>query len=53
VRNHYELAKVYVRQDRVGEALAQLRRAQFLPVGVAVDVEIQRSIRELIDELEE
>jgi tetratricopeptide (TPR) repeat protein len=52
-RNHFELAKVYMCEDRNQEALMEFRRTQGLTVTVAFDVEIQRSTVDLIKELEE
>lgn len=52
MRNHYELAKVYMRTDRDLQAIGEFTRMQTLPVGMAHDVEIRKSASELILELE-
>jgi tetratricopeptide (TPR) repeat protein len=52
MRNHYELAKVYMCEDRNTEALREFRKAFALPVVIGFDFEMQRSAAELIQDLE-
>jgi len=52
VRNHFELAKMYVSQERNQEALVELRRTRALPMGVASDRYLQLVAAEMIKELE-
>jgi tetratricopeptide (TPR) repeat protein len=43
IRNHYELGKVYLAQDRRGDALTEFRKVISLPVSVGMDRQMQRS----------
>jgi len=53
IRNHSELGKVYMSVDRNQEAIREFQKARSLPVGVAMDVYLQREAEELIKELED
>jgi tetratricopeptide (TPR) repeat protein len=52
IRNHYELGKVYMCQDRRGEALTEFRKVLSLPVSVSVDREMQKSAGRFANGLE-
>lgn len=52
IRNHYELAKVYMCEDRNSEALKEFRRALSFPAVIGFDLEMRASAEELIKELE-
>jgi tetratricopeptide (TPR) repeat protein len=52
LRNHFELAQVYVSLNRNREALEELRRTQALPEGVASDFRLKRWTADLIKQLE-
>ena len=47
IRNHYELGKVYLCQDRDAEALAEFRKVLSLPVSIGTDRQMQRSAQRL------
>jgi tetratricopeptide (TPR) repeat protein len=53
IRNHYELGKVYLRQDRRREALSEFRKVLSLPVFIGKDRQMQRSAGKLAIGLED
>jgi tetratricopeptide (TPR) repeat protein len=53
VRNHYELGKVYMLQDKDGEAMVEFQYTVSLPIGIAMDCEMQRSAHKIIEELKQ
>jgi len=53
IRNHHELGKVYILQDREYEAMAEFQRTLSLPVRVGSDCEMQHSAAKLIEELKQ
>jgi len=53
IRNHFELAKVYMLQDRDEEAFVEFQRALWLPNHIGMDCEMQQSAVELLEELRE
>jgi tetratricopeptide (TPR) repeat protein len=52
VRNHFELAQVYISLSRKKEAMDELRLTQTLPAGVASDYRLKRWTASLIKQLE-
>ena len=53
IRNHYELGKVYMQEDRDGEAFIEFQRALYLPMHIGMDCEMQQSAAQLLEELKE
>jgi tetratricopeptide (TPR) repeat protein len=53
IRNHYELGKVYLCQDRSADALAEFRKVLTLPVSIGTDHQMQRSAQRLAARIEE
>ena len=53
IRNHYELGKVYMSQDKDVEAGIEFQRTLLLPIVVGMDHEMQRSAIGLIEELKQ
>lgn len=53
VRNHYELGKVYMLQDKDSEAMMEFQKTLSLPVRAAMDCEMQVSAVILVDELKQ
>ena len=52
IRNHYELGRVYLCQDRNGEALAEFHKVLLLPVSVRKDHQMQHSAQRLATGME-
>jgi tetratricopeptide (TPR) repeat protein len=52
IRNHYELGKLYMCQDRNGEALVEFRKVLSLPVSIGKDHQMQRSAQRLATSIE-
>lgn len=52
IRNHYELGKVYMCQDRRDEALAEFRIVLSLPVSIGKDYQMQDAAQELASHIE-
>ena len=53
IRHHYELGKVYARQDRKADALTEFQISLSLPVYVAVDSVMLKDVPKLMHELED
>lgn len=51
IRNHYELGKVYMCQDRKPEAIIEFRKVLWLPVFIGMDIQMQHSAGELVLEM--
>jgi tetratricopeptide (TPR) repeat protein len=52
IRNHYELGKVYMSQDRNREALTEFRKVLLLPLFIGMDLQMKNSAYELATEME-
>jgi len=53
IRNHHELGKVYLLQERENEAMAEFQQTLSMPIRIGMDCEMQHSAQKLIEELKQ